>query len=187
MSFLSSLTDGQIQQVISLPYLIGLSVSHADDVEGEHDDKLEMRTLHSCLKAVAERYEKKEVVAEILAATMNQRAEWGKWAETGNLYNIAPAAQAAANLILQHSNKEAARDFRAAMMEIAGAVARASGEFSAFTGMDDSAAEQGAMQSVFGRLLAGFGARSGSDAHHPMNVSAAEDEVLSNLSQALKV
>lgn len=181
MSFLNALSAEEKEQIVSLPYLIGLSVSNADDVEGERDDKLEMRALNGCLKAVAQRYDGVSVVAEILSETIRRRADWPAWEETGNIYNLAPAARQAAASVLRHTDKKTARDFRAAMMEIAGAVARASGEFAAFDGMDDTD-----QQGFLGRLLSGFGAVSADEAHHPMNVSAAEDEVLSLLSEALK-
>ena len=53
MTTLSDFSASELELLVSLPYKVGVYVSHADDEDGEVDDEREMAALESCIKAIA--------------------------------------------------------------------------------------------------------------------------------------
>jgi hypothetical protein len=174
MAQLSSFTAEEAELLVSLPYKVGIWVSHADDVEGEGDDERESKALQSCIKAIAKLHQDQPLIAEIMAETLRRRTHWSDWAE--NSFHAPSDAQKAVMALRAKGSSANLKHYRAALMEIAAAVARAHSEFGAF----DEAESEG----IFSKIAGTF--KSLSDADHPTNVSASEDSALSKLAAALK-
>jgi hypothetical protein len=171
---LSSFTPEDAEILVSLPYKVGVWVSHADDEEGDADDERENKALESCIRAIAKLHEDKPLIAEIMAETLRRRAGWSAWYE-GSFHVLHDIPKAVAAMRSKATSADF-KNYRGALMEIAAAVARAYGEFGHF----DEAQTEG----FFSKIAKGF--KSHDNADHPMNVSAAEDSALSRLAAALR-
>lgn len=182
MTSLAHFSASEAELLISLPYRAGLLVSHADDEDGEIDDRREMAALAACLKAAADLRKDSPFTAEVMKETLRLRFEWPRWAEKA--LNVYDDSALAVSLLKSKAGESTARAYGAGVMEVATAVARAYGEFSTFGEEEE---ENGVLGALFSKILEGFASLSPDDEGHPMNVSASEGGVLSRLSAALKI
>lgn len=183
MTSLAHFSAEEAELLVSLPYRIGVHMSHIDDEEGEIDDKREMASLESCIRSVAAlRQQDRPFVSEVMRETLRLRYEWLRWAE--NSLAVYKDAERAISLLKLKAGEKTARSYAASLMEIAAAVARAYGEFSTFA---EEERKSGIMGALFSKIIEGFSELAPEDEGHPMNVSASENEALARLSAALKV
>lgn len=183
MTQLSDFSKDDMNLLISLPYKVGVWVSHADDVDGEDDDAHEMEALESCIRAVAKKYDGPGLVDDIARETLRQREKWPEW--TDRAFNILPDCHRALELLLSQAGRKDAKNYKAALLEIAATVARAYGEFGAFDDWDNEG--EGLFGSLVSKITAGFSSLSKEDKSHPMNISPAENSAISRLAGALKM
>jgi hypothetical protein len=174
MTQLVAFTAEETDLLVSLPYRVGVWISHADDIEGEADDERESKALHSCIKAIAKIHQEQALIVEIMAETLRRRAQWNDWTE--NSFHALTEAQKAVAVLRTKGTATDIKHYRAALMEIAASVARAHSEFGAF----DEAESEG----IFTKIAGAFSSLA--DADHPTNVSASEDSALSRLAAALR-
>lgn len=177
MAPLSEFSDEDAALLVSLPFKAGIWISYSDDAEGEDDDEREMKALRHCLRAVARLHESDPLVAGILNACLQAEEQWAGWAE--DCFHLPVDAKKGMAIVKARAPEKTARNFRAALMEIAAAVAQAYGEFGEFE--DDDG------EGVFGKIIGAFSKLGQDHKNHPMNVSAAEDSALSKLAEALKI
>ncbi len=182
MSVFSTFSDDEVLLLISLPYKVGVYISHADDAEGELDDEKELRALSGCIRAVAKQYDGPGLVDDIARATLEAHDKWEGWAEAS--YNILPDCTAAIALLFAKGTRGDAKNYRAALMTIASTVAQAYGEFVSF---DDFPEEEGFFSGIASKIAGHLSKLSPDDAGHPSNISAAEDSAMARLSGALKL
>lgn len=182
MTSLAHFSASEAEILISLPYRIGVFISHADDAEGERDDRREMAALKSCIRAVVDQHRDRPFAAEVMKETLRLEFEWPRWAEKA--FAVHGDAEKAVSLLKSKAGESTARSYAASVMEIAAAVARAHGEF--FSGPEDEQ-DQSALTAFFSRIIGELSVFTPEDAGHPMNVSASENEALTRLSAALKV
>lgn len=180
MTLLSDFPDEQRELIVALPYVVGLNLSYADDADGEVDDEREMKALENCIKAIAKMHEKQPFVSAVMAETLARKSDWAKW--EGHVFQAPKMARQAMQAVLQIGSEAEAKNYRAALMEIASTVAKAFGEFGEF----EDEPEPGFFGGLVSKLVGGLSAISEDDANHPMNVSAAEDSAIEALRQALK-
>ncbi|GJL85114.1 MAG: hypothetical protein DHS20C02_08890 [Micavibrio sp.] len=182
MSELSIFSDEEITLLTSLPYKVGVWISHADDEEGEADDEREMKSLSACLKAVAKEYDGPGLVDDIARETLKREPFWMEW--TDQSYNILPDCEQALVLLKEKAGLQDAKNYKSALLEIAATVAQAYGEFNGF---DEVPEEEGFFGSIVNKVVGGFSGMSKDDANHPMNISPSEDSAISQLAAALKI
>ena len=182
MTDLSHFSASEFELLVSLPYRAGIFVSFADDLDGEDDDAQELKMLETTLKAIAALHNDKPFLAHIFKETLRLKSEWSRW-ET-KAFNISDDARSAISLLKSKAGEGAAKQYRAALMEIATTVAQAYGEFGQF---DDAEKNAGLFGSLVAKVVGGFSGLGDDDKNHPMNVSASEESALSELSAALKV
>ena len=182
MNALSVFSDEEITLLVSLPYKVGVWVSHADDEEGEADDEREMKALSTCLKAVARKYDGPGLVDDIARETLKREKFWLEW--TDQSYNILPDCEKALALLKEKAGLQDAKNYKAALLEIAATVAQAYGEFNSF---DEIPEDEGFFGRIVKKVVGGVVGLSKDDANHPMNISASEDSALSQLAAALVI
>jgi hypothetical protein len=122
MPFFESLTHDQRENIISLPYRVGLWVSRCDDTGGDQSDIQETRALHSILYAFAEDMFGSEDMQKVMSATLSRKDDWQKWG--AELKSVPADCEAAINVINEHDRKDA-NVFRNHLIEIGEAVALA--------------------------------------------------------------
>jgi len=181
MTTLNDFPDAGRNLIISLPYIVGVYVSHADDVDGEHDDAREIAALENAIKGIAKLHEGQPLVAEIMRESLAHKDQWSHW--EGRMFQAPRLAEEAIALILQVGSETNAKNYRAALMEITSAVAQAFGEFGEF----DEEPSKGFFGSVMDKVVGGLSTLSEDDAGHPANISAAENSAIHQLQQAMKI
>lgn len=177
MTSLSDFSDEERALLVSLPYKVGVWISQADDVEGESDDEHEMQALERVISEVSKHHEDMPFVHQIAQATLQSKEHWPVW-ENQSFHVLDECAKAMALLSARVENS-AQDNYRKTLLEIAHSVAEAWGEFDG--GAADTAEGIGA---IVGKFATMFGKQQ--DKSHVMNVSAAEDSSLAQLSAVLE-
>lgn len=180
MTSLSMFSEDEQNIIVSLPYKAGIYVSHAEDENGEIDDEKEMRALEYCLKSIAKLHEDKPFIKEVARQTLSRKDDWPLWIDDS--FHVVNEANQITEVLLEKLGKQGFKQYRAMVMQVAGAVARAYGEF----GDWDDEEDVGFFKNVINTVVDGFSAMSQDDKDNPMNVSPAEDSALANLSKALR-
>lgn len=179
---ISDLSGHELELLASIPYKVGVYVSHADDEDGEIDDEREMKALSSCIKAIAGLHEDQPVVADIMRQTMAMHGDWPKWASFS--FRAPEEAAQAMSILKSKAGEQTQKNFRAAVMEVATMVAQAYGEFGEFENDDMG---DGLFSGIVSKIAGKLSALGQDDAGHPMNISAAEDTALAEISAALQI
>ncbi|MCK5385138.1 MAG: hypothetical protein KAJ29_06125 [Alphaproteobacteria bacterium] len=183
MTTLSSFTPEEADLIISLPYRVGMHVSYSEDEGGERDDALEMKALESVLRDVVKNEEKDGSLAqEVARATLEGKEKWEAWSQ--GVFNIEPLCEKTITMLKTQASVDEVKDYIRICLEIAGSVARAYGEF----GEDDAAEEEcsGIIGKIMGEISRIMPGTKGREAHHPMNISAAEDSAVERISAAME-
>lgn len=181
MTHISAFSAEEIELLMSLPYKVGMWLSYADDEDGESDDEQEQKALHHCLKAIADLYEEGSLVKDVLKQTLSMKSEWPRWATQA--FHVPSEAEKAVSLLQSKVTEDEMKAYAAALIEIATTVAAAYGEFSSF---DEEEPEKTGFGALVGKIVSGFSDLSKDDENHPMNISAAEDSAIAELTSILK-
>lgn len=174
MTKLADFSGVEADLLVSLPFKAGIFVSHAEDEEGEQDDEKEINALQHCIRIIANNPEGDAFVKEVAAETLKSKDQWEAWTEQS--FRAPEEARKAATLLTARVPEATFKKYRSALMEIAGAVALAYGEF----GMEED-------EGFFTKIMDRLSRLSHDDKGHPMNTSPAEDSALSALAAAFKI
>jgi hypothetical protein len=177
MSDLAGFGEDEIELVSGVLYKVGVWVSHADDVDGEEDDEREMKALGACMRAVAKKHDGPGLVDDVARVVLARTDRWEEW--TDYSFNVLPDVARAVAVMKAHGTKDDVKNYKMALVEVGSTVAMAHGEF----GQYDEDEEKSGFGALLGKITSGFG-KDHKD--HPMNVSAAEDGVLSELKAVLR-
>lgn len=123
MSFLDQLAPDDRDLVVSLPYRVGLRVSHSDDTGGSDSDEQEMRALASILNGYAQEVFGSETVQYIISETVAKRDKWPEWA--GRLDNVEADCHQAIDLLSGVVDFKEVSAFKQHLIEIGESVAMA--------------------------------------------------------------
>jgi hypothetical protein len=176
MSQLSSFPAADLDTIVSLPYRVGIHVSYAEDEDGDSDDENEMRAIHRAISSYTKRDKTEEpptFVQEVSAEILRRKAEWAKWTE--GVFNIEPDCEKAIRILKPVVSDADLKAYINMVLEIAGGVARAYGEF----GMPEEKPK--GIMGIVKKVLGGD-----NTADQPMNVSAAEDDSIARITKALR-
>ncbi len=175
MTRLSDFSADEIELIASLPYKVGIWVSHADDIDGEGDDEKEAKILSACLRRYAKGQDNQSLLGEVMAESLRRGDKWLEWADQS--FTVLNDVKAALPVLRGKASVEEIRSLKRALMEIGTAVASAFGEFGMF--------DEEKTENVFARVIGKLTALGDDDSGHPMNVSATEDSALNNLRAVL--
>ena len=181
MTTLSSFTPEEADLIVSLPYRVGMHVSYSEDEGGELDDTLEMKALEGALRKAVQS-ENDSLAKEVAQATLEEKDKWEAWSQ--GVFNIEPLCEKAVMTLKAHASDDEVKDYIRLCLKVAGGVAQAYGEF----GEDDQDEEEssGIVGKIMGEISKVLPGIKGQEAHHPMNVSAAEDSAIERIGAAMK-
>lgn len=165
-------TDADRMAMVSLPYRIGLFVSHADVTGGWEAQEAEMQTLNTILRSFTEDFCKSPFVQGLLMQTIGARAQWTQWSH--GLDNVPGECVAAMYDLRGVLATKDLKSFQEQMMDIAFAVAQAFRE--------DKQAPPAPPPSFIARLF-GQGKREARNTHR--NISQAEHAAIRKIADAL--
>ncbi len=180
MTDLSSFSEAERLVIASLPYKVGIWVSHAEDEEGEEDDHNEIQALHRCVTEIVRSHEDNAFIQSVMREMLTQKQRWGDWADEAfhvirQIGQVKPALQ-------RHLSEAEYKSFCKVLIEIAIVVAEAHGEF----GDWGDEPEEGVFSSFLGKVKERFSAMTDSTQANPMNISAAEEASIKELKAVLK-
>lgn len=174
MSSLSVFSHEEIEKIISLPFKVGICVSHAEDEDGDDDDEKETLALEKSIKKHANPDNGNTFIWEVAVSTLKQRDQWATWSE--DTFTIEAQCEKVVQLVRARLSDADMKAYIRMVTDIATDVAQAYGEF----GLPPE--EPKGLMGVVKKLL---GASSDSGPQ-PMNVSAAEDETINRITKALR-
>lgn len=127
MSFLDELPQDQRDLIISLPYRVGIWISHCDDAGGEEASSDEKNALAAIIEGFTRDVFGSEVVQYIMMETMMSKDKWDGWAL--NYKNVAADCQQAIDILNEVVEAKEVNAFKQRLYEIAEAVALAFREY----------------------------------------------------------
>lgn len=172
--FLSTLNDDERMLVVSIPYRIGIWVSHADDEGGGRDDSSEAKALEKVFSTLARSKNLPPFIAAVLDEIQSSQDRWPEW-EASAFDTLDDSTRV---LALLESRASAAdnSNYKKLLKKVAFRVAGAHGEFG----------EIDEPEGFFARLAAGFRKlKPSAQAEDFMNISPAEEEALQNLARTI--
>lgn len=165
--------DGEL--LVSLPYRVGLFVSHSDTTGGWEAQEREMQSLTNILREFTEDYCKSELAQKVLLESMRQRSNWPQWSQ--KIEDVPKEAQQMMAILKPLFLEKQLSSFREVLVDIAMSVAMAFRE-------EQGANMGGNKPSIFNELL-GFLSRAPADPLAHMNISIHERAALSRLCKAI--
>lgn len=127
MSFLDELPQNDRENIVSLPYRVGLWLSHSDQSGGDESDEEEARALDSILQGYAQEVFGSETVQHIISETIKKKESWPEWAKS--ISNIPGDCKAAINALSAVVEEKEVNAYRQHLLEIGEAVALAFREY----------------------------------------------------------
>ncbi|MFP4314405.1 MAG: hypothetical protein ACLFR0_08780 [Alphaproteobacteria bacterium] len=127
MSFLDTLPAADRELLISLPYKVGVWLSHVDERGGEEADQEEKDALASIINGFTRDVFGSEVVQYIMTETLENKDKWKKWSEQCD--NIHQECQRAIDILNEAVEEKEVSAFKRRLIEIAEAVALAFREY----------------------------------------------------------
>lgn len=127
MTFLQQLPNDDRELLISLPYRVGVWLSHIDDHGGDEADDEEKRALASIIDGFTRDVFGSEVVQYIMMETLEKKDHWEAWAN--NTDDIHKDCQRAIDILNEAVEEKEVSAFKRRLIEIAEAVALAFREY----------------------------------------------------------
>lgn len=175
-SHLSDMNAKERDLLISLPYRVGIWMSHSDDEAGEKDDSRERTALASSIEGYAKASGKTPLfIREICQAMIGKRDYWPEWEATA--LDILADCERAADILRDKTDSQARKHYKRLLIVIASRIAGAYGEFG---GMEDEENFADRAMNAVKALLGGAKPDSGF-----ANISPAEQAALQRLKTAL--
>ena len=175
---LADFSPEDAELVVSLPYRVGVWISHLEDESGETDDKREEAALVRTIEAVRKKFVKSVFIRSVAAQTLKHQGRWPQWADRAQ--TVPADCRKVITFLEPQIGKEETKYYRQFLVHIAGVVAEAYGEF----GLEDG--EKG--DSFLGELIEKAALRiTGGDFGLPTNVAAVEREAIEELARILKI
>lgn len=160
--------------LISMPYRVGIWISHADDVGGDQDDDRERARLESYLKAVAKMLDIPALVRESAQAAIECKDDWPAW-EAREMQVIDDCARVH-ELLENHFPERQRKSYKTFLYRIAERVAGSYGEFGGFDEED---------MGFIGKISSFFKAMRPKEEQAFVNISPTEESALQTLGTAL--
>lgn len=176
MSKLDDFNPDERKQVVSLPYLVGVWLSHAEDEDGDLDDIKELAALEDFIKSISRRSGIPEFVQDIAKEIGIYKNQWSAWHESH--IDIHKSCHEVFTLLEKYKVSEKdARSYKVFLYKTAEAVARAHGEFG----------EEEGLQGFFAKIADTLedlmtGDRKNEDF---MNIAPSEEAALNELKKIL--
>ena len=115
--------------MVSLPYRVGLFVSHSDQTGGGASDEAEMQALSNIITGYAQEVFGAETVQYVISETVSRRAEWAAWSE--NLSALEGECHRAIDILSEAVDEKEVSAFKNHLLEIGESVALAFREYGA--------------------------------------------------------
>jgi hypothetical protein len=181
MSFLDELSDSDRENIVSLPYRVGLWISQSDTSGGDDSDAEEHQALVNILHGYAGEVFGAETVQHIISETLQKKDSWDIWAK--KIEDVPGDCMLAVDALALVVDEKEVSAYRHHLLEIGEAVAVAFREYDSSLSLVEKAKMYGAFANA--KLRAMLQKRSYKSFEQFLNVSMAERKTLSTLAHAL--
>lgn len=123
MTVLDQLSDAQRLLIASLPYRVGLWVSHSDSSGGENSEQQERDVLKNLIHGFSNEVFGSELLQYIMADTVAQQDKWLEWEK--DIEDIPEECEAAVDILRSYVDDKDVNAYTTRLMEIGEAVALA--------------------------------------------------------------
>lgn len=178
---LESLTPQQREIIVSLPYRVGLLVSHSDQSGGQAAQQQELDTLANMMEGFTQQVFGSELLQHVMAGTMDGRTEWTRWGEAFD--SVYDDCATAVEILYGLTDDKEVGAYRTRLLEIGESVAMAFREFEEMSFMEKVSAYL-SYQRAKGKARK-IQQSSYKSFDEFLNISMAERHVLENLAKAL--
>lgn len=181
MSYFDALSKQDYENVVSLPYRVGVWLSEADDDGGEESDEKEKIALENLINGFTQEVFGSELVQYAMSETWKRKEDWEQWASLNN--RVLEDCKIAIDSLSQAFDEKEVNAYKQRLFEIAEAIAQA------FREEGNELAVKQDVEPVFNKIKRYFGfgevhERSW-DLH--INISPKEREALKKLSKILDI
>lgn len=166
--------------LFSLPFRVGIWISHVDDGFGKSDDRERAAVLKVIGKA-GRRHVDSSSIDDIARACLACEARFDEW--EGKLDNILDDVRAGRAILKKRVSVDEADEFSTFLMEVGTSVAKAFREDVEGWGDDE---DEGGFTSIAEKVSGFLGRVVASSQHGEMNISPDEDTALTDLAVALQ-
>lgn len=180
MDVLDRLTEEQRTLVVSLPYRVGLWVSHADQSGGADAEEKERTALHNILDGFAHQVFGSELLQYIMNGTVTRKGEWPAWGE--DLEAVPVECERALDVLRVYVDEKDINAYVTRLMEIAEAVALAFREYERLSMKDQLVIYS---SYLFMKVKARFQKNAVTSYDQYLSISVRERKALGQLSHAL--
>ncbi len=181
MTILNVLSDDQRDNIVSLPYRVGIWISESDHSGGDHSDAREIQALGNILNAFSEELFGAETVQHIISETLKRQKEWPAWSK--NIKNIEQDCRLAIDVLYHKIDKKEVNAFKQYLFEIGEAVALAFREYDATQPPLEKLPTYTAYW--LARMKAGMQGKTYKSLDQFLNISPAERKTLAALVKAM--
>jgi len=134
MDVLDKLTADQKALIVSLPYRVGLWVSHSDDAGGDEADEKELTALANILQGFSEQVFGSELLQYIMNETVSRKHDWPEWKK--QIQDVPKDCGQALDALREYVDEKEVNAYVMRLMEIGEAVALAFREYEQQSGLD---------------------------------------------------
>lgn len=127
MDVLDKLSPDQRTLIISLPYRVGLWVSHSDDTGGDEAQDKELTALSNILQGFSAQVFGSELIQYVMDETTKRKDSWPEW--NNNVENVPEDCKRALEALRQYTEEKEVKAYAQRLIEIGEAVALAFREY----------------------------------------------------------
>ena len=174
-------------EIASLPYMAGIYVANADDVEGDQDDEKEQQAIIQNLKKAREKYQGSVFIPAAIDRTLTMQNHWPQWREAS--FHVAKTCGGTVAQILDVFGEDEAKNYKTMVLDLARNTAAAANELAGFEDFDEGTQEKGFFEKIKERISgpAAGSHRAPSPDNDPSNISPAEQAAVDDLNKAMKI
>lgn len=180
MIALERFTNEQKQLIISLPYRTGLWISRSDDSGGDEAGQKELTALENILHGFSEQVFGSELLQNIMAETVNRKAEWQDWGE--NLDHFPAQCEQALDILRSYVNEKDVNAYAMRLIEIGEAVALAFREYEESSKLDHAMMF---LSYIIMKMKASLHKTPSKSFDQYLSISSSERKALAHLASAL--
>lgn len=169
--------------LVSLPYRVGVWISHVDDDGDEQADDKEIQAIKKVIQVTGKRHDDDTAIDDIARQCLLAEGMYDVWARQTS--SILSDAKIAIELLRSRVSVSEAEDYGVFLMEIGTSVAKAFREEG--YGFDDDATSAFDFSNISDKVSSFLGRVVPSSQHGEMNISPEEDSALTDLAKAVKV
>lgn len=169
--------------LVSLPYRVGIWISHVDDGGEDKADYQEVEAIKKVIQVASKKHDDNTAIDDIARSCLLAEGMFDIWARQTS--SILSDAKVAVELLRGRVSTQEAENYGVFLMEIGTSVAKAFREEG--YGWDEEKTSAFDFSKISEKVSGFLGRVAPSSKHGEMNISPAEDSALTDLAKAVRI